>query len=95
VFVTVRDVDTFRQFVTQKCVRPPVYQRRVEAIAAVELLGTIEELGDRTLALARQERLSLREAEELLAALGCCFADPINSAAQVNQIAEELRRLES
>jgi hypothetical protein len=89
--VDFREIDSFRRFVAQKGVAPPVYRRGMEAIEAVDLLVTIEQMGDHVLDMARRGCLSYGAAEDLLAALADCFANPIKHAARVLRIGAELR----
>jgi hypothetical protein len=93
--VDFREIDSFRSFAAQKGITPPTYHRGMEAIAGVDLLLTIEQLGDRVLALARSKQLSPSEAERLLIELAGYYNDPLQQTRLIARIGSELRGYES
>ena len=87
--------DVFRRILASRGVRPRVYHRNIEAIAAVDLLRSIEDMAHRVVILGRSGRLPAVQAEAMLEALVECFGDPLDSAARIVRISIELRDYDS
>lgn len=90
-----RDYDVFRRILASRGVRPRVYHRNVEAIAAVDLLISIEELAHRVVTLERSGRLPAVQAETMLEDLVECFSDPLDHAGRIVRMSIELRAYDS
>jgi len=85
------DADVFCRILASRGVRPRVYHRNIEAIAAVDLLCSIEDMAHRVVILKRSGRLPAAQAEAMLEALAECYGDPLDSAGRIVRISIELR----
>ena len=85
---------SFRELISQRGITPQVFKSNLEAMEAVELMATTCQLGDRVLALGRKAQISEQRCRALLLDLVACFADPVQNARRVLEIARELRGYE-
>ena len=84
--------DSFLDLIAHAGIKTRSSKNRIEAIETVDLLEAICHLGDRAIALSREGRMPRDRAEELLADLMACFAEPTRQARRVIEIRRALRK---
>jgi hypothetical protein len=89
------DCDLFRQLVAREHVDTRVYERKMDAMYATDLLLEIESLGDRVITFRKQGRLSPEKSNQLLTDLLSYYADPLSHTKDVVEISRDLRRYDS
>ena len=87
--------DVFQRILASRGVRPRVCHRYIEAMAAVDLLRSIEDMARRVVMLGRSGRLPAVQAEAMLETLVECFGDPLDNAGRIVRISTELRDYDS
>ena len=82
----------FRRMLESRGVKAPVYSRSLDAMAAVDVLADIEEMGSRVMSLAQTGKLAAADSAALVDELIECFQDPLNRSAQLARIEMRIKR---
>jgi hypothetical protein len=84
----------FRRLIAHKGVKPRIYTRHIDAMAAVDLMAAIDRLIGQIAAMSRRGVIPASDAEVMVKELAECYMDPLGSAARVVLMENDLRKRE-